>query len=105
LMTRKHSGSTYADASYLDDPALKNKGLALVRFYGCAGCHEIAGLEDEQRIGTELTKEGSKPIERLDFALLGHKAEDEGWLTHKGFFEHKLADPAVYDQGKEKAPQ
>ena len=76
-----------------------------MRFYGCAGCHEIAGLEEEQRIGTELTKEGSKPIERLDFALLGHKAEDEGWYTHKGFFEHKLENPAVYDQGKEKAKQ
>jgi cytochrome c2 len=105
LMTRKHANATYADASYMDDPKLMDKGREKVRFYGCAGCHEIAGLEDEQRIGTELTKEGSKPVERLDFALLGHKAEDEGWLTHKGFFEHKLADPAVYDQGKEKAPQ
>ncbi len=105
LMTRKHSNATYAEASFMDDPALKNKGLAAIRNYGCAGCHEIAGLEDEQRIGTELTKEGSKPIERLDFALLGHKAEEEGWMTHKGFFEHKLADPAVYDQGKEKAKQ
>jgi cytochrome c2 len=105
LMTRKHSNATYADASYMDDPALKNKGLSAVRNYGCAGCHEIAGLEEEQRIGTELTKEGSKPIERLDFALLTHKAEEEGWMTHKGFFEHKLADPAVYDQGKEKARQ
>ena len=76
-----------------------------MRFYGCAGCHEIAGLEDEPRIGTELTKEGSKPIERLDFALLGHEAEREGWYTHKGFFEHKLENPAVYDQGKEKAKQ
>ena len=38
--------------------------------YGCAGCHEIAGMEDEGRIGTELTKEGSKPIEQIDFALL-----------------------------------
>jgi cytochrome c551/c552/uncharacterized coiled-coil DUF342 family protein len=105
LMTRKHAGATYANADYLDDPGLKSKGLALVRNYGCAGCHEIAGLEEEQRVGTELTKEGSKPIERLDFALLGHKAEDEGWYTHKGFFEHKLADPAIYDQGKEKARQ
>ncbi|HXK03537.1 MAG TPA: cytochrome c [Verrucomicrobiae bacterium] len=105
LMTRKRDGFTYANADYMDDPALKNQGLALVRNYGCAACHEIAGLEEEQRIGTELTKEGSKPIERLDFALLGHEAEREGWLTHKGFFEHKLADPAVYDKGKEKAKQ
>jgi len=105
LMTRTHSNTKYSDASFMDDPALRNKGLSAIRNYGCAGCHEIAGLEDEQRIGTELTKEGSKPIERLDFALLTHKAEEEGWMTHKGFFEHKLADPAIYDTGKEKAAQ
>ncbi|MGA2591143.1 MAG: c-type cytochrome [Bryobacteraceae bacterium] len=103
LETRKHPDETYASADYLDDPKLKPQGQFLVRYYGCAGCHEIAGLEEEQRIGTELTKEGTKPIERLDFALLGHDAEREGWYTHKGFFEHKLKDPAVYDQGKEKA--
>ena len=104
LMTRKRSDN-YPTRRYLDDPKLKNQGLALVRFYGCAGCHEISGLEEEQRIGTELTKEGSKPIERLDFALLGHKAEREEWYTHKGFFEHKIQNPAVYDEGKEKAKQ
>ena len=104
LETRKKAGAApYANADYLDDPNLKARGQFLVRFYGCAGCHEIAGLEEEQRIGTELTKEGSKPIERLDFALLGHDAERDGWYTHKGFFEHKLENPAVYDQGKEKA--
>ena len=105
LMTRKRSNASYPAADYLDDPNLKNRGLALVRNYGCAGCHEISGLEEEQRIGTELTKEGSKPIERLDFALLGHEAEKDGWYTHKGFFEHKIKDPAIYDQGKEKAKQ
>src|ERR1017187_1844347 len=103
LLTRKHDNASYQNADYMDDPGLKNQGMALVKHYGCAGCHEIAGLEEEQRIGTELTKEGSKPIERLDFALLGHRAESEGWYTHKGFFEHKLENPAVYDQGKEKA--
>src|SRR5215471_16605100 len=103
LMTRKRDNFTYANADYMDDPKLKAKGLFLVKNYGCAGCHEIAGLEEEQRIGTELTKEGSKPLERLDFALQGHEAQREGWYTHKGFFEHKLADPAVYDKGKEKA--
>jgi cytochrome c2 len=104
LETRKGS-TNYQNADYLDDPKLKARGLYLVRFYGCAGCHEISGLEDEPRIGTELTKEGSKPIERLDFALLGHKAQAEEWYNHKGFFEHKLQNPAVYDQGKEKAKQ
>jgi mono/diheme cytochrome c family protein len=105
LMTRKRDNASYPDASFMDDPKLKDQGLEKVRFYGCAGCHEISGLEEEQRIGTELTKEGSKPLERLDFAMLGHKAEEEGWYTHKGFFEHKLQNPAVYDTGKIKAPQ
>lgn len=102
LMTRKHDSANYAASGYLDDPKLKARGQFLVRHYGCAGCHEIAGLEEEQRIGTELTKEGSKPLERLDFALLGHDAQKEGWYNHKGFFENKLKDPAVYDKGKEK---
>lgn len=102
LMTRTRGEASYAAADYMEDPKLKARGEFLVRFYGCAGCHEIAGLEEEQRIGTELTKEGSKPIERLDFALLGHEAQRQNWYTHKGFFEHKLQDPAIYDQGKEK---
>ncbi len=122
LITLKtKEASSYPDASFMDDPALKEEGKKWVRFYGCAGCHEISGLEDEGRIGTELTFEGSKPIERLDFALLtetaqrgGHEpindADDlarlpEGpakapWYDHKGFFEHKLAEPNIWDQGK-----
>ncbi|HMG34560.1 MAG TPA: hypothetical protein VKM94_11530, partial [Blastocatellia bacterium] len=67
---------------------------------------------------TELSVEGSKPIERLDFALLqqaamkgedpitGHKIEAKGreeWYDHKGFFENKLRSPGIYDRGKEKS--
>jgi cytochrome c551/c552 len=123
---------SYPDASYMDDPNLKVKGQALIKQYGCAGCHEIKGFEEEQRIGKELTVEGATPIERLDFALLTHDAEKgheplmednageanhaantdvnakhEGkpWYNHKGFFEHKLADPSIYDRGKEKDPK
>jgi len=102
LMTRKRANTGYPAAAFMDDPKLKDRGLFLVRNYGCAGCHEITGLEEEQRIGTELTKEGSKPLERLDFALLTHPAKDDGWYNHKGFFENKLKDPAIYDKGKEK---
>ncbi|MDT5122756.1 MAG: hypothetical protein QOC96_2238 [Acidobacteriota bacterium] len=113
--------------AYMDDPALKEKGHALIKQYGCAGCHEIggipsddpsrnlAGFEEEQRIGKELTAEGSTPIERLDFALLTQKAEEgvdpetgkhgDEWYNHKGFFEHKIRTPWIYDQGKEKEPQ
>ena len=126
LMTqKKQDPSSYAAASFMDDPALKQEGKKWVRHYGCAGCHEIAGFEDEGRIGTELTFEGSKPIERLDFALFTEVAQRGGkgsepikdkddlarlpdgpatepWYDHKGFFEHKLAEPNIYDQGKVK---
>ncbi len=111
LITLKHADATYADASFMDDPAQAAKGKDLVRHYGCAGCHEISGFEDEGRIGTELTNEGSKPIERLDFALYtedakrgvlpdGKKNERGPWFDSKGFFEEKLRNPGLYDQGK-----
>jgi cytochrome c551/c552 len=116
LMTKvkQDPEKAFLPAPYMDDPKLKAKGLVLVRNYGCAGCHEIAGMEDEGRIGTELTNEGSKPVERLDFALLTRDAEDgidpdtgkEGapWDNHKGFFEHKLKQPEIYDKGKDDKP-
>jgi cytochrome c551/c552 len=111
LMTQKHSGMTYASADYMDNPALAVTGKALVRNFGCASCHEISGMEDEGRIGTELTNEGSKPVERLDFALYttdakrgilpdGKESPRGPWYDSKGFFDQKLANPAIYDQGK-----
>ncbi len=112
------SPPSYESASFMDDPNLKEPGRQLIKQFGCAGCHEIKGFEDEQRIGKELTVEGATPIERLDFALLTQKAEqgddplnlhpqkkEKEWYSHKGFFEHKLADPSIYDQGKEKDPK
>jgi cytochrome c2 len=112
-------GAQWPDASYMDDPKLKDQGGFLIKQYGCANCHEIRGFEDEQRIGKELTTEGATPIERLDFALLTHDAEKninpftdkkyearegmrESWYNRKGFFEHKLEEPGIYDKGKEK---
>ncbi len=111
LITLKHSDANYDAAPFMDDPKLKDAGLKWVKFYGCAGCHEISGLEDESRIATELTTEGSKPIERLDFARLtedaqrgvlpdGKKAPRGSWYDQKGFFEQKLKNPAVYDKEK-----
>jgi hypothetical protein len=108
----------------MEDANLKAEGAKWIRHFGCAGCHEIAGMEDEGRIGTELSQEGSKPIERLDFALFTEPAQRGGqepikdpedlarlpegpakgpWYDHKGFFEHKLAEPNVFDQGKIKS--
>jgi len=126
ISQKKQEPSSYADAAFMDDPSLKEEGKKWVRHFGCSGCHEIAGMEDEGRIGTELTFEGSKPIERLDFALFTEPSQRGGkesepikdkedlarlpdgpankpWYNHKGFFEHKLAEPNIYDQGKVKS--
>jgi cytochrome c551/c552 len=122
LITLKKPGAApNPEAPYMDDPSLKEEGKKWVKHFGCAGCHEISGLEDEGRIGTELTAEGSKPVERLDFALLTDVAQRGGsepitdpddlarlpegpakdaWYDHKGFFEHKLAEPNIWDKGK-----
>ncbi|MGH9776131.1 MAG: hypothetical protein ACRD50_14425 [Candidatus Acidiferrales bacterium] len=112
LITLKHPDAQYTSAaSYMNDPQLAGKGRVLVQHYGCAGCHEISGLEDETRIGTELTNEGSKPIERLDFALWttdakrgllpdGKDSPRGKWYDAKGFFENKLSNPGLFDQGK-----
>ena len=113
LLTQKHADATYEPADFMDDPKLKAQGKPLIQHYGCAGCHEISGMEDEGRIGTELTNEGSKPIERLDFALYaedaklgilpdGKKSPRGAWYDLKGFFENKLTDPAAFDHGKYK---
>jgi cytochrome c551/c552 len=113
LVTLKNANVAYPAADYMDDPKLKERGSFLVKNYGCAGCHEISGLEDEARIGTELTTEGSKPIERLDFARLtedakrgilpeGQKSLRGPWYDQKGFFEQKLANPAAFDKDKYK---
>ena len=124
LITKKDKEpSSYADASYMDDPQLKKEGEKWVRHFGCAGCHEISGFENEGRIGTDLTVEGSKPIERLDFALFTEtairgeaspsptkktwrvcrKARQEGirGTTTRDSSSTRLAEPKIYDKGKE----
>jgi Cytochrome c len=121
ITLKKQEPSSFPDASFMNDPKLKDEGKKWIRHFGCAGCHEISGLEDEGRIGTELTTEGSKPIERLDFALFTEPAQRGGfepitdvedlarlpegpaklpWYDQKGFFEHKLAEPNIWDKGK-----
>jgi cytochrome c2 len=126
LITLQRPGAApNPEAPFMDDPKLKEEGKKWIKHYGCAGCHEISGLEEEGRIGTELTAEGSKPVERLDFALLTDVAARGGsepitdpedlarlpegpakaaWYDHKGFFEHKLAEPNIWDKDKIKPP-
>jgi cytochrome c2 len=66
--------------------------------YGCFGCHNIPGFEKASPIGTELTEEGSKLVERLDFGF------EHGKIPHTlpGWVHRKLMEPRVFDEGKVK---
>ena len=69
--------------------------------YGCFGCHTIAGFENASPIGVELTEEGSKLVERLDFGY------EHGKIPHtlSGWLHRKLMEPRVFDRGKLKRPE
>lgn len=73
-------------------------GEKLIRLYGCYGCHNIPGFEQEKPIGTELTEEGSKSVEKLDFGLLDIERTRQSW------FKHKLKYPRSFDKDKVKGP-
>ena len=69
--------------------------------YGCFGCHVIAGFEKTSPVGVELTEEGSKLVERLDFGF------EEGNIPHTlpAWVHRKLMEPRVFDRDKEKRPE
>jgi mono/diheme cytochrome c family protein len=75
----------------LRDPGMAAAGEKLVRKYGCAGCHDIPGMELESRIGAELSTYGNKTKEEFFFGDRTDLPED--WET---FTFHKLKSPRGY---------
>jgi cytochrome c551/c552/cell division protein FtsB len=73
-------------------------GERLILRYGCFGCHDIAGFENAQKIGVDLSTWGSKMVTRLDFGYTDIPHTRRAWL------EQKLRDPRGYDNGKVKSP-
>ncbi|HJQ83744.1 MAG TPA: c-type cytochrome [Candidatus Binatia bacterium] len=87
---QKQPGPADLDAR-LADPANVAAGEKLVRKYGCAGCHDIPGMESESRIGVELSTFGSKTREELFF---GDRTDlPETW---DDWTYHKLKAPRTY---------
>ena len=75
----------------LENPQNIKRGEGLVRKYGCFGCHDIAGMEKESRIGVELTTFGSKKLEELFF---GNRTDiPETW---DAWTYNKLKTPRIY---------
>ncbi len=77
---------------------LDYSGERLIRLYGCFGCHNIPGFEKDKPIGTELTEEGDKPIEKFDFGFIDIEHTNYTW------FKQKLKNPRIFDKDRVKDP-
>lgn len=80
-------------ASMSEDQLLSELGVSTINRFGCFGCHNINGFQDAQPIGTELTYEGSKEIDKLDFGFWHHTLEHK----KQDWFITKLLEPRIYD--------
>ncbi len=85
-------------AGMSEQEKLLYSGEGLIRRYGCFGCHDIAGFENAQKIGVDLSTWGSKMVTRLDFGYVDIPHTRQAWL------EQKLAEPRSYDRGKVRTP-
>lgn len=85
LMSLKTSTNVaMAESEYqhaLSDPA---EGEKLVRSYGCYGCHNIPGFENESKVGADLGEFGAKTTEEFDFGdTVGIEHSWHGWTIGK----------------------
>jgi cytochrome c2 len=84
-----------------DEQRTQFLGEKTIGRYGCFGCHDIKGFEKANPIGVELTEEGSKVVERLDFGY------EHGQIPHTlpGWLHRKVMEPRVFDRAKVKRPE
>ncbi len=91
LMTRGEKEEDAGVSAMLSDPSEATQGAALIRKYGCFGCHEIEGMDKESRIGVELTTFGSKHLDEMFF---GDRTDiPETW---NDWTFHKLQEARIY---------
>ena len=85
LMNNKESSppASNQDLSNVDwdSPDLIAEGKAVIRNFGCHGCHEIAGMEKESKVSVPLDEFGAKTAEELFFgdALATGDVPEETW--------------------------
>ncbi len=76
----------------LDADATVAHGETLVRKFGCAGCHDIPGMESESRIGVELSTFENKTLDQLFFG-------ERGDIPHTWYdwTYNKIKTPRTYE--------
>ena len=77
---------------------LEFAGERLIGQYGCYACHDIAGFEGAQPIGTELTDIGRKALHQFDYGFIDIEHSRTSWWTAK------LTDPRIFDTHRDLGP-
>jgi mono/diheme cytochrome c family protein len=91
LMTLGTKKEDPAVVARLQEPEAIQHGEALVRKFGCFGCHEVTGMEKESRIGVELSSFGNKGLEELYFGETTDIPHTWAEWTY-----YKLKNPRIY---------
>ena len=100
LSHKMRRSEAQAEFDKMDKPTkFEFVGKEMISQQGCFGCHAIQGFETAKPIGTELTKEGQRQIDKFDFGFI-----DIG-RTREDFFFQKLKHPRSFDHGKLKEYQ
>lgn len=109
-----------AEMKYLAPVEIKaasiKKGKELIQKYGCYGCHKLQGMEEmvqvapalkkqgvtflksdemREKVGTELSSIGSKPIDMLDFGKMKKSIPND----RLSYIKQKLRDPRGFRLG------
>ncbi len=70
------------------------QGRAVVRKYGCYGCHDIPGFERATKVGAELNSYADKEVDRLDFGTA--RDVPASWYA---WTRAKLKNPRMFREG------
>ncbi len=76
------------------DPALVERGQGLVADFGCFGCHDIPGFEDEGRSGADLSEYGRKTRQQMHFGSAERPPEASPWDFYT---RTKLSEPRAFE--------
>jgi len=76
------------------DRAVVERGRKLIAAYGCHGCHEIAGMEDEGRAGPDLSDYGDKDPHDFHFGAEPPPRRERTW---ERFTEAKIHRPRAFE--------